>query len=117
VPAKADAVLVCTAALPAIAQAFRSVERGGTILFFAPAAPGVTFPLPLLDVWKDGITLAHSYAGPPSDMREALDLIASKKVDVAPMVTHRLGLADTQEGFRLVADAGESLKVIVEPQR
>jgi len=113
----ADAVLVCTAALPAIAQAFRCVERGGTILFFAPAAPGVTFPVPMHDVWKEGITLAHSYAGPPSDMREALALIATRTIDVASMVTHRLGLAETQEGFRLVADAAESLKVIVEPQR
>jgi len=113
----ADAVLVCTAALPAIAQAFRCVERGGTILFFAPAAPGVTFPVPMHDVWKEGITLAHSYAGPPSDMREALALIATRRIDVASMVTHRLGLAETQEGFRLVADAAESLKVIVEPQR
>jgi len=113
----ADAVLVCTAALPAIAQAFRCVERGGTILFFAPAAPGVTFPVPMHDVWKEGITLAHSYAGPPSDMREALALIATRRIEVASMVTHRLGLAETQEGFRLVADAAESLKVIVEPQR
>jgi hypothetical protein len=33
------------------------------------------------------------------------------------MITHRLPLAETGEGFRLVAEAGESLKVIVEPQR
>jgi len=77
----------------------------------------VTFPVPMHDVWKEGITLAHSYAGPPSDMREALALIATRRIDVASMVTHRLGLAETQEGFRLVADAAESLKVIVEPQR
>jgi L-iditol 2-dehydrogenase len=113
----ADVVLVCTAALPAIAQAFRCVERGGTILFFAPVAPGLTFPVPMHDTWRDGITIAHSYAGPPQDMREALDLIARGRVDVASMITHRLGLAETGEGFRLVADAGESLKVIVEPQR
>jgi len=33
------------------------------------------------------------------------------------MITHRLGLAETQEGFRLVAEARESIKVIIEPQR
>jgi L-iditol 2-dehydrogenase len=113
----ADVVLVCTAALPAIAQSFRCVERGGTILFFAPVAPGVTFPVPMHDVWKEGITLAHSYAGPPAEMREALDLITKGTIDVTPMVTHRVGLAETGAGFQLVADAGESLKVIVEPQR
>jgi len=50
-------------------------------------------------------------------MRAAIDLIASKRVDVHSMITHRLPLAETQEGFRLVAEAGESMKVIVEPQR
>ncbi len=50
-------------------------------------------------------------------MRAAIELIASKRVDVAPMITHRLPLARTGEGFRLVAEAGDSLKVIVEPQK
>ena len=59
----------------------------------------------------------HSYAGPPADMRTALELIASKRVDVGQTITHRLGLGETQKGFRLTAAAGNSLKVIVEPQR
>jgi len=112
----ADLVLVCTAASQAIQQAFLSVDRGGTVLFFAPVAPGVTFPVPMHDLWRDGITLVHSYAGPPADIRVALDLITSKRVDVASMVTHRLGLAQTQEGFRLTALASESLKVVVDPR-
>jgi len=33
------------------------------------------------------------------------------------MITHRLALADIQEGFRLVAEADNSIKVIIEPQR
>ena len=112
----ADLVLVCTAALPAIAQALRCVDRGGTILFFAPVPPGVTCPIPLYDLWNDGITLVHSYAGPPADMLSALDLISARRLDLAGMVTHRLGLARTQEGFDLVARAADSLKVIIDPR-
>ena len=113
----ADLVAVCTAALPAIEQALRFADRGGTVLLFAPASPGETFPFPLFDAWNLGLTIVHSYAGPPDDMRAALALIASRRVDVASMITHRLPLAETQDGFRLVAEAGESMKVIVEPQR
>ncbi len=113
----AEIVLVCTAALAAVERAFLCVDRGGTILFFAPTPPGTTFPLNLHEVYWQGVTLVHSYAGPPADMRTALDLVAARRVDVASMVTHRLGLAETGEGFRLVEAAGESLKVIVEPQR
>ena len=112
----AEQVLVCTAAMPALRQAFASVDRGGTILFFAPVAPGTAMPIPLHDLWKDGITLVHSYAGPPADMLAALDLIASRRVDVASMVTHRLPLAQAQEGFDRVARATDSLKVILNPR-
>jgi L-iditol 2-dehydrogenase len=112
----ADQVLVCTAALPAVEQAFRCVDRGGTILLFAPVPPGVEFPVPLHDLWNDGVTLTHSYAGPPADMLTALDLIAAGRVNVAGMVTHRMGLDRAQEGFHLVASAADSLKVILDPR-
>lgn len=113
----AELVIVCTAALPAVAQAFRCVDRGGAIVFFAPANPGVTYPVPLHDIWKDGISILHSYAGPPQDIVTARDLIASKRVDVASMVTHRLPLEETGRGFQLVVEGAESLKVVIEPQR
>ena len=77
----------------------------------------MTLPVPLYELGKDGITIVHSYAGPPADMRTALDAIAARRVDVASLITHRLPLAETGEAFRLVEDAGESLKVIVQPQR
>ena len=44
-------------------------------------------------------------------------VIAEGELEVASMVTHRLGLGEIAEGFRLVVEAGNSLKVIVEPGR
>jgi L-iditol 2-dehydrogenase len=113
----ADRVLVTTAAKSALGQAFGCVDRGGVILFFAPSTPEVHVDLPLWEVWRNGITLTTSYAGPPADMQAALDLIESGRVDVASMVTHRLGLDEIGEGFRMMEEGGESLKVIIEPQR
>jgi threonine dehydrogenase-like Zn-dependent dehydrogenase len=43
--------------------------------------------------------------------------MTAKRVNVASLITHRLALAETQEGFRLTVEAGESLKVIIEPER
>jgi len=114
----ADLVIVSTGALPAIEQALSSVDRGGTILFFAPTDRGVTVPLSINDVfWKNDVTFTTTYAGSPADHFTALELIRSKRVNVSEMITHRLPLSETQEGFRLVTDATESIKVIIEPQR
>ena len=113
----ADLVIVCAGAVSAIDQAFRSIDRGGTILIFAPPVPGTMVPVPLGDLWKDEITLTMTYAGSPRDINEAMELLWTKKVVVSDMITHRLGLADTGKGFELVARAEESIKVIVEPQR
>jgi L-iditol 2-dehydrogenase len=110
--------MVCTGAVPAMAQALKSVERGGTVLFFAPTAPGVTLPLSINDLfWRTDITLTTSYAGSPADYAVALRLIHARRVPVREMITHRLGLAETGLGFQLVAEAQDSLKVIIEPQR
>jgi L-iditol 2-dehydrogenase len=114
-PSRADLVIVCTGALAAVGQAIRVVDRGGTILLFALFQPGVSFPIPLYELGKDGVTITHSYAGPPADMRAALDAISAREVDVASLITHRFPLAATGEAFKLVEQAGESLKVIIRP--
>mgnify|MGYP000318295559 CR=1 FL=1 len=114
----ADKVIVCTTAASAIAQAFESVDRGGTILFFAPTEPGVTFPLDLNKVfWRSEVTLTSSYAGSPADHVVALKLIRSRVIRVREMITHRFGLSDIVKGFQLVANPEKSLKVIIEPQK
>ena len=109
---------MCTGAVTAINQALASVERGGTILFFAPNTPGVTVPLSINDIfWRTDVTLTTSYAGSPADYANALKLIQARRLPVREMITHRLGLAETGLGFKLVAEAKESIKVIIEPQR
>ncbi len=114
----ADTVIVCTGAVSAIDQALKSVDRGGTILFFAPTDPGITIPISINDLlFRNDITLTTSYAGSPADYQTALDLIATGTVPVRQMITHKLGLAETGEGFRLIAKADESIKIIIEPQR
>jgi len=113
----ADLVIICAASDSAINQGLKSVDRGGTVILFAPKEPGATFPMPLFDLWRDNITIINSYASPPYDTQVALDLIASGRVAVTDMVSHRLGLGEAATGFRLVAEARESIKVIIEPQR
>ncbi len=114
----ADFVFVCTGARSAQIQGMESVERGGTVLFFAPTDPGVTVPLSINDLlFRNDITLTTSYAGSPADHMKALELIRLGRLRVREMITHRLGLEETGKGFALVAAARESIKVIIEPRK
>ncbi|MDP2931227.1 MAG: alcohol dehydrogenase catalytic domain-containing protein [Chloroflexota bacterium] len=114
----ADLVIVCTGATSAIARALELVERGGTVLLFAPTGPDVTIPVSINNVfWRNDVTLTTSYAGSPADYAAALALIRARRVPVADMITHRLTLVETGLGFQLVAEAKASIKVIIEPQR
>ncbi|MCQ4574339.1 MAG: zinc-dependent dehydrogenase [Candidatus Brocadiales bacterium] len=113
----ADVVIVCAGALPAFEQALRSADRGGTVLCFAPTEPGVELPVPVNDFWRNSITIMPSYGAAPVDIATAMELIRARRVPVNEMITHRLGLAETGKGFGLVAGGGESVKVIIEPQR
>lgn len=114
----ADLVIVCADAPSAVTQALKSVERGGTILFFATTNPGTTTPVPLNELfWRTEITLTSSYGGSPGDYQTALDLIAARTIPVAKIITHRLSLAEAGKGFQLVAEGQNSIKVIIEPQK
>jgi len=114
----ADLVVVTTGAPMAIHQALNSVERGGTVLFFAPTQNNAQIEIPFNQLfWRQEITLTSAYAGSPDDYKKALDLLATRNLDVSGMITHSFGLSEIGAGFRLVAEAKESLKVIIYPQK
>lgn len=110
-----DLVVVCAGVSEAVEKAFHLVERGGTILFFAPLKPGTDVTMPFWDLWREGVTMTSTYAGAPSDMALALELLESSRIEVKDMITHRLGLEDTARGFEIVEKADRSIKVIIEP--
>jgi L-iditol 2-dehydrogenase len=113
----ADKVIVCTGATQAALTALDCVDKGGLILFFAVPDPSVKVPVPINQFWRNEITLKTSYGAAPKDLAESLAVLAEGILDVKDMITHKLSLKQAGEGFRLMAEAGESLKVILEPNR
>ena len=113
----ADKVVVCTGAEQAALAALDCVDKGGLILFFAVPEPSVRVPLPINQFWRNEITVKTSYGAAPNDLAESLGILAEGKLNVKDMITHKLSLRQAAEGFRLMAEAGESLKVILEPNR
>jgi len=112
-----DRTIVCAGTTSAYDQALQSTDRGGKVLCFAPIEPGIHYSLPFFEFWNDGITLVSTYGGSPLDIAGAIELIRAKRLPIQEMITHRLPLEETGLGFRLVAEAKESIKVIIEPHR
>jgi L-iditol 2-dehydrogenase len=112
----ADQVIICTGAVSAFGQALAAVERAGTIMCFAATDPGVTLAVPVNEFWRQSIKIMHSYGASPLDEVEAIKLLGTGAISVKELITHRLNLKDAGLGFKLVAEAKDCLKVILEPK-
>ncbi len=112
-----DVVIVSTGAFPAFKQALELADKGGKVMFFAPTEPGLRLDIPVNDFWRNDMTLVTSYGAAPSDNRESLELIRDGKVKVGALITHKLPLDRTIDGFKLTASGKDSIKVIIEPNR
>lgn len=110
---KAERVIVSTGAYEASREAFNLVDRKGVILFFA--IPDKNIEIPAADFWRNEITVTSSYGAAPHDLKEALRLIANKKINAKDMITHKLPFDKIQEGFKITEKAKESLKVVLNP--
>ena len=113
----ANKVIVCTGATEASITALKCVDKGGTILFFAVPNPTIKLPVPINQFWRNEITIKTSYGAAPDDLTKALNVLSHKKIQVKDMITHRFSLLETAKGFKVMANAGKSLKVIIEPNK
>jgi L-iditol 2-dehydrogenase len=113
----ADLVIVCAGALSASETALSCIDHGGTGLFFAVPEPEVMVPVPMNDMWRNEITLMTSYGASPIDLEVAIKLISNHRVQLTDMITHRLTFDEGGLGFKLVAEARESIKVIFKPHK
>jgi L-iditol 2-dehydrogenase len=109
-----DVAMVCAPKPEALAAAFAAVAPGGSVCLYAPPSPGQALGIDGHALYRGEVDLRASYSAGPADMRAALALVASGRVDPGPFITHRLGLDETARALDL-ARTGEALKALVLP--
>jgi L-iditol 2-dehydrogenase len=108
-----DATIECVGLTETVDMAIRSVKKGGNVCLVGNLSSHVT--MPLQDIVTRQISVYGSY-GSEGDYPECLDLIASGKVNVEPMITGRVSLEETADSFdRLYKQEPGMMKVIVCP--
>ena len=111
----ANKIIICAGELSACKQALTSVDRGGTIIFFAVPKPGINIDIDFNPFWRNDVTLKTCYGAAPIDNIQALELIRAKNINVNDMITHRFNLDEIAKGFKTASEGKDCLKVIIKP--
>jgi threonine 3-dehydrogenase len=108
-----EVVLEMSGAPPALAQALRAATRGGSISLLGIFAEPPEVDLSELVIMK-GLRLHGIYGRRIYDTWERTQaLLRSGSLDVSPIITHRLDLADWERAFELIASRHAGKVVLI----
>ncbi|MCS7125401.1 MAG: zinc-binding dehydrogenase [Aigarchaeota archaeon] len=110
-----DVVIVAVGSPQAQRDALKIIRKGGRINFFAGLPAGVEEVSINTNIihYKQIIVLGTSMQT-PMEFKKTLELVASRLIDVKPLLTHRYSLKDGLEAFSKTLKA-EGLKVVINP--
>jgi L-iditol 2-dehydrogenase len=108
-----DGVIVLVGAAEAILQAIDMVRKGGVVVLFGAPERGAVLSYDVSRVFLKEISIVPRYSTSELETNSALELMASGRIDLSSIVTHRFRLEQTGDAIRCAAEAKDSLKVIV----
>lgn len=99
----------------ALRQVLHLVRKGGTV-----SVPGVYGGLidkfPMGEIVNKGLTLRSGQTHVQRYLKPLLELVANGHIDPSLIISHRLGLNDAPEGYRMFRDkTDEAVKVVLTP--
>jgi L-iditol 2-dehydrogenase len=111
----ADVVIVCAPARDAQEGALRYARKGGAISLFASMPKGASdITLDSRAIHYGELRIVGASDSRPEHVATAVHLLQEGKIDVGPVITHRIPLDDLLGGIALMKDK-QSLKVMVYP--
>lgn len=111
----ADVVVDAVGHESALLSAIRLVRGGGAITI-----PGAyleeTMELPFAELWVKGIDVKGGVANITNYMDEVTALIQAGKLQPSKLISHRMGLSEVAEAYRMFSDR-EATKIVLDPTR
>jgi L-iditol 2-dehydrogenase len=99
----ADAVIETTGTQEVWEAAPAYVRRGGTVVLFGGLRGGSRVAYDAARLHYDEVKLTSPFHFTPRDVRAAYDLIATKAIDVVPLISERFSLAELAGAFQRIA--------------
>jgi D-arabinitol dehydrogenase (NADP+) len=109
-----DVVIDCTGVPAVVEHMFTHVRNEGKLLFFGVNPTEARVAVSPYDVYRKDLEIHGSFALRYT-FQDALALMQSGSIDVAPLLTDRLPIDRFPEAFEL-AGSGEALKVQIQPE-
>jgi len=109
----ADVVFVTAPSEKALQAGLGALRKGGTLMVFAPTAPGVKWPVELNKLFFEEITITASYSTTHLETRDAMSIIMAHKELFGKLITHVFKLDEIDLAFRLAKEDKNCLKVVV----
>jgi L-iditol 2-dehydrogenase len=109
-----DVLLECSGAPGVLAEGLRRLRTNGRAAMVGMPKKPVELPLSNLNVKELTIGLVNRYS---HTWPTAIDLVASGRVDVKALVTHRFALAETADALTLAGRIPDSMKAVIAPQQ
>lgn len=97
-----DVVIEAVGRKETIEQSFRLAKRGGRVVIFGFAAESEKAVFSPFDVLSRELTILGAWVNPYSYSR-ALDVLSSGRIDVKPLISHRLNLDNILQGYQMMA--------------
>lgn len=109
-----DVLLECSGAPTALADGLWRLRTNGRAAMVGMPKQDVSLALSRLNVRELTIGLVNRYA---HTWPLAIELVASGRVDVASLVTHRFPLDQTADAIMLARNVPDSVKAVITPQQ
>jgi len=96
-------------------QALKLVRKGGTVLEFGGCPPGTIIRLNTELLHYGEITVLGAFHATPLHFRKALNMIASRTIDVKPLITRKMRLEEIKEAFEILSTSKNEIKIAINP--
>ncbi len=96
-------------------QALRVVSKGGTVLEFGGCPPGTEIKVNAEMVHYGELAVLGAFHATPLHFRKALDMIASRTIDVRPLVTREMKLDEIKGAFEILSTSKTEVKIVITP--
>ncbi|MFP3064389.1 MAG: zinc-dependent dehydrogenase [Sulfolobus sp.] len=107
-----DIAIIASGSPSAIISGLMAVRKGGYVLLFGVPYKGTILNYDISELLNNEISIITSNAAVEEDTKEALEVIAEKKIDVTKLITHKFRIDEFNEAVR-VAKEGNAIKVII----